>query len=131
MRRRDWQERFAAYVRQHAQTGFEWGSHDCCTFAAGAVEALTGTNPMAAVPRYEDELAAARMVHRAGGLRALATEYLGEPVSPALANVGDVVLIENAGRELLGICNGTSALAQGTEAMVALEMTAARAAWKI
>ena len=131
MRRRDWQERFAAYVRLRARNGFEWGSTDCCTFAAGAVEAITGTNPMAMAPLYDSEFGAGRLIHRAGDLRALASEYLGEPVPPALANVGDVVLIENAGRELLGVCNGTSALAQGTEGMVALEMTAARAAWKV
>lgn len=48
-----------------------------------------------------------------------------------LAAVGDVVLIENEGRDLLAVCNGVNAIAPGPDGFVSLEMSAARVAWKI
>lgn len=131
MRVRDWQDRFSAYVRERAAVPFAWGTNDCCTFAAGAVEALTGANPMAGVEPYSSEMAAARLILRAGDLRALASQFLGAPVPPLMAAVGDVVLLVNEGRELLGVCNGINALAPSPEGVVALEMSAALSAWKI
>lgn len=131
MRRIDWQERFAAFARDRASMPFEWGSNDCCTFAAGAVEALTGRNPMAGFAAYGDEISAARLIHGGGGLQALATSLLGQPTSPLMAGVGDVVILMNEGRELLAVCNGTSALAPGPAGTVVLGMSAAVAVWKI
>lgn len=110
---------------------FTWGSNDCCTFAAAAVVALTDRDPMSEVERYDNPLAAARIVAAGGGLLVLASSLLGESVSPRMAAVGDVVLLANEGRELLGVCNGINALAPGRDGLVALEMTAASAAWKI
>ena len=110
---------------------FVWGSNDCCTFAAAAVEALTGDDPMASVEHYDNPLAAARLVNDAGGLLALASSFLGEAESPRMAAVGDVVLLLNEGREVLGICNGTNTISPGRDGMAVLEMTAASAAWKI
>jgi len=131
MRRIDWQERFAAFARERASMPFAWGANDCCTFAAAAVEALTGENPMEMVAPYESEAAAGRLILRAGGLRELAAQYLGAPVLPAFAAVGDLVLVENEGREMLGVCNGVNAIAPGRDGYVALRMSAALAAWKI
>ncbi|WP_167395033.1 DUF6950 family protein [Variovorax boronicumulans] len=131
MRRADWQERFAAYVRARLGMPFCWGSNDCCTFAAGAVAAITDSDPMAGVPAYDTALAAGRLIEEGGGLHALATSLLGQPVPPLMAAVGDVVLLANDGRDLLGICNGVNAIAPGPDGLVALEMTAVSAAWKI
>lgn len=110
---------------------FVWGSNDCCTFASAAVQAMTGSNPMDSIERYDNPLAAARMVEAGGGLLDLAISLLGEPVTPRMAAVGDVVLLTNEGRDLLGICNGINALAPGRDGLVALDMTTASAAWKI
>lgn len=131
MRSADWQERFAAYIRARTEMPFAWGPNDCCSFAAGAVEAMTGRNPMEGIQAYDSPLAAARMVEEGGGLHALASSLLGDAVSPLMAAVGDVVLVENRGRELLAICNGTGVLAPAADRLAALDMTAARAAWKI
>lgn len=40
----DWHARLAAYVFDAGRTPFAYGSHDCALFAAGAVEAMTGTD---------------------------------------------------------------------------------------
>jgi len=132
MRRADWQLQLSAFVQERSDRPFDWGSNDCCTFAAGAVEALTGRNPMAGIESYATEFGALRMVEEGGGLHALATSLLGASVSPLLAAVGDVVLVMNAGREMLAVCNGTNAIAPGMSGgIVALGMNAALAAWKI
>jgi len=110
---------------------FAWGSNDCCCFAAAAVELLTGVNPTVGVATYASEIGAAKLIARAGDLKALASQYLGEPVSPLMAGVGDVVLVVNEGREMLAVCNGVNAMAPLESRMVALGIGAATAAWKI
>ncbi|MET3441395.1 hypothetical protein ABIC94_002153 [Variovorax paradoxus] len=123
--------RFAEFGKQRAAMPFEWGSNDCCSFAATAVEAITGVNPMVGIAPYDSAIEAARMTEEGGGLAQLATSLLGSPVSPVMAAVGDVVLVINVGREMLGVCNGVNVAAPGAAGMVALGMDAALAAWKI
>ena len=111
---------------------FEWGRNDCCLFAADAVLAMTGdVDPAQTLRGYASASAAQRLVEEAGGLRELCSQFLGEPVSPLMAGVGDVVILINEGRELVAICNGVSAIAPGPNSLVALDMSAALAAWKI
>lgn len=111
---------------------FAWGVNDCCLFAADAVIALTGDDVAADVRgTYSDALGAGRLIEARGGLAAIATAALGAPVLPVFAAVGDVVLLLNEGRELLVICNGTSAVGPGVAGMMALGMEAAIAAWKL
>ena len=131
MRRRDWEGRFAAFVAERRCVPFAWGSNDCCLFAADAVLAITGTDHAGVLRVHTSALEAARLVAQRGGLRQIATDALGPAVAPAMATVGDVVLVVNEGRELLAVCNGGTAIAPGERGMVALGMDAALAAWKI
>lgn len=131
MRLKEWQMRLSDFGKARGSMPFAWGSNDCCSFAAAAVEALTGRNPMASVERYDNALDAARMIAAGGGIKALASTLLGEPVSTRLAGVGDVVLVVNLEREMLGICNGTNVIGPGEFGMVVLGMEAALVAWKI
>ncbi|WP_295986477.1 hypothetical protein [uncultured Variovorax sp.] len=127
----DWQKRFSDFGKARASMPFAWGSNDCCTFAAAAVQAMTGKDPMAGIPPYDNALAAARLIEEGGGLKALATSLLGEPVAPVMASVGDVVLVLNDGREALGICNGTAVAGAGPEGMVFIGLDNVLAVWKI
>lgn len=43
----DWETSLSDYIASRREMPFEYGSNDCCLFGAGAVEAMTGTNPMA------------------------------------------------------------------------------------
>lgn len=131
MRRDDWQLRFSDFVQTRARLPFAWGSNDCCLFAADAVEAITGVDPAASLRGYDSALSAQRLIDARGGIRQIATDALGAEMAPVFAAVGDVVLIENAGRELLAVCNGTCALAPGEDGMAVLSMTAALAAWRV
>lgn len=131
MRLPDWQLRLAEFSQARVSMSFDWGSNDCCTFTADAVKALTGRDLRAAFPAYSGEVGALRAIAAGGGLRQLATDLLGDPMSPKMAAVGDVVLVINAEREMLGICNGTGVLAPGVAGMIVVGMDTAIAAWRI
>lgn len=131
MRTRNWQAALSAFVAARRSEPFAWGSNDCCLFAADAVQAMTGIDHAAELRGYGSARDAVRVVESGGGLARIASRALGEPVAPAFAAVGDVVLIENEGRDLLALCNGTTALAPGELGMVVLGMDAAKAAWKV
>ncbi len=131
MRLRDWQLRLAEFSQSRASMPFDWGTNDCCTFTADAVHAMTGRSVREGFPAYEGEIGALRAIAAGGGLLQLVSQILGEPVSPKMAAVGDVVLVLNAEREMLGICNGTSVLAPGVEGVTVVSMETALAAWRI
>lgn len=131
MKRLDWQTRLSDLLRARARMPFAWGSNDCCLFAADAVLAMTGTDPAAALRGYDSPRGALCLINAGGGLHAITTAALGDPVSPRLATVGDVVLLQIGRREALGICNGVNVLGPGPDGMAALGMTTALAAWKI
>lgn len=127
-----WQTRFALLCMERQHRAFEWGAHDCCLWAADAVRALTGLDHAAGLRgSYATTAEAARRLAAVGGVRGLATAALGEPVAPGFAAVGDVVLFSQAGRELLAVCNGGSALAAGERGLEPVAMAGALAAWKV
>lgn len=128
----DWQARYAALCAVRAAIPFEWGQHDCCLWAADAVQAMTGFD-FAAAHRgtYADAAGAARLLHSLGGLRGLACAALGHAIDPRLAAVGDVVLLQHGGRELLAVCNGADAMAPGSMGLQVVGMDAALAAWRV
>jgi hypothetical protein len=131
MRRSDWQQRFADFFAERRSMPFAWGSNDCCLFAADAVLAMTDVDHAQDLRGYTSALQARRLIEDRGGLAQIATEALGPPVAVVFAAVGDVVLMQNEGRDLLAICNGGVALAPGQNGIAVLGMDAALAAWKI
>lgn len=46
MRISTWEEALSDYIAIKRHEPFEYGINDCCLFAAGAVEAITGQDPM-------------------------------------------------------------------------------------
>jgi hypothetical protein len=128
----DWQLRYAAFARERAAMPFAWGANDCCLFAADAVLALTGTDPAAQLRgTYSTALGAMRVLKEHWGVAGLATNVLGASMPPALAGVGDVVLIETGDYHALAICNGTSVIGAGERGIVGYGIGAAKAAWRI
>jgi hypothetical protein len=66
-RKPDWEARLAAYLEPLRLRAFAWGQHDCCTFSAGAVEAMTGVDPMPEFRgRYSTAIGSARALSRFG-----------------------------------------------------------------
>jgi hypothetical protein len=127
-----WPERLAGYAAAAAEVPFQWGAHDCVTFAAGAVESITGLRP--AMPVWADVHDALRQLRRVGGLAA-AVESTGLQTltRPACAARGDVVLIDHSGlpRVFLAVCMGHVWAAPGARGLVYGPMADAVRGWKV
>ena len=128
----DWQLRLETCLAERFSRPFAFGAQDCALFAADCVEASTGRDPAAGIRgRYRDARGASRIVRRLGGLEAIARDMLGSEVSTALAQPGDVGLLENAGRPCLGVCTGLHWLAPGALGLLTLPREQARLAWRV
>ena len=131
-RLRDWPERFDSLLRARAHTPFAWGRNDCCIFAADVVHAITGHDPLAALRGlYAGKRDAQRLLATLGGYEAAITGVLGPRISSMQATVGDVLLITNAGRPLLAVCNGTSAVAPGPAGLLCAPVVDVLGAWRV
>ena len=90
------ERRLAAYLSQSVRKPFAWGSHDCCLFVAGWIEAERGVDTAGGFrSRYRTELGAARLIRRAGGFlpflgRLAATAGLSRVDDPRPGDVGVV-----------------------------------------
>ncbi|MBM6576338.1 hypothetical protein KCP91_08130 [Microvirga sp. SRT01] len=112
-RKPDWEARLAAYLDPLRLRAFAWGRHDCCTFAAGAVEAMTGVDPMPEFRgHYTTARGSVRALRRIGrGTLAATLDAKFESVEPSLAQRGDIIMSSG----LLGICFGAFLIAVGRE----------------
>lgn len=128
----DWPERLHAVITGAAATPFAYGTHDCCTFAADVVEALTGRDPLAGLRHgYATVTGAARLIQSLGGLQAAVTARLGPPADAAFCTVGDILLVMQEGREMMAVCNGDTMLAPGLQHLEVLQVGQVMAAWRI
>lgn len=93
----------AAMARPH-----EWGVHDCITFGADCVLAMTGEDLIADLRgSYDSALSAAKIVKTAGfdSLREMIAARLPE-IDVMQARRGDVVLCDGPAGEFLGVVTG-------------------------
>jgi len=136
-RRETWARDLEAYMAEVRDVPFAWGSHDCCTFAAGAVEAMTGENPIpASCPPCGSREDAFAILDEAGGLEALvgllAVRNGWRAVPPALARRGDLMIF--AGKDdgpLLAVNVGASAVGPTERGTITIPAGRAVKAWHI
>lgn len=106
----DWPERLAAYMAAMRPRRYVLGQHDCAQFAAGAVQAVTGRNVLLA--QWRDVSEALQVLRAQRGLRAAVDAVLPRLAVPALAQRGDVVLVQaavgggRARRQWLAVADG-------------------------
>ena len=114
----DWPARLGDALAAASRRRFEYGKHDCCLAAVDVVLAITGTDLAADFRGYKGAAAAAKVLRKHGGVagiaEAIAKRHLIPEVHPGLAQRGDVVIVEAAGRPALGIVDPT-----GREVVVA------------
>lgn len=120
------------YLTQVQARAFDWAAWNCCHFTAAWVQQLSGRDVMAGLPAMNSQLTAHRVIGQLGGsLQAAWTRQLGpEPMRPALAQVGDVVIVRVDDVEAVGICCGrTAAVLTEHDGVAHVPMSAALAAW--
>jgi hypothetical protein len=131
----DWPQRLAETVEAARTRTFEFGSFDCALFAADCVLAITGTDYAAPFRGYESKTAAYRIITEHGSLTGLLTSLLGEPIEPAFARRGDVVLAEipvvDGEGESVGVCLGVSCAFPKDTGLVLHSRAVAKLAWRI
>lgn len=127
-------EALANFLRDRAETPFQWGVNDCCVFAADAVLSQTGRDLAAGWRgKYDDELSAEVVLLAFGGIAKIATEALGIALPlVTTAQRGDVVLFESGAGPALGICVGDKFAAIRREGGVGyFSMRHAVTAWRV
>ena len=131
----DWPERLAALVEARRDARFAWGVHDCCLFAADAVEAMTGSDPAAAWRgSYNTEAGAEAIIGPLGleGMAAAALEAIGAGAcDPAFAQRGDVVLVLVGNQPTMGVCTGDAVAAPGPDGLVFVGLGDVLRAWSV
>lgn len=123
------------FVKERLNTPFHWRDHNCVTFAAGFVQALTGVDHLEGLvekARPDTLRQAIKNVEDLGGLRVAVSSVLGPPQAGLWASYGDLVLIpgtEGVG-DSLAVCVGSSVLAPGENGVVRLPLDLANLSWK-
>lgn len=93
----NWEQALSDYLVSKRKEPFAYGSFDCAHFAAGAVEALTGENPMAEVVEYNSLLTSAKALKAAGAddLQVFIDERF-EEVPIGFAQTGDLAFYDGS-----------------------------------
>lgn len=119
-------------ARQAFAFGYGRGpeTQDCVRFAAAAVKALTGRDPLARLSAtWTTERGARRVLRRLGGLSA-GVDLVLRPVPAALAARGDVALVRLGGGEGLMIIEGDTLVGPAAPAgLQRLPRASAARAW--
>lgn len=118
-------------IEQARHRAFDWTTHNCATFAADCLAAITGVRVHG---RFAALMASERRARAFGPALAHRVDVVlgaDRRIVPALAQRGDVLLLALSGHSALGICAGRSAVAVGPEGLAFVPMEAAQCAWHI
>ena len=137
----DWQSRLHVYLEACEAKPFRYGQFDCCLFACGAVEAMTGVD-LAAPFRgsYGTRIRAWKALGEYGGFPASLEKALeraardhGMAETPVnFANRGDLVLVPRSRDFSLGLVSlsGTEILVPAYRGYLDIPLQSAARAWR-
>ena len=103
----NWEQALSDYLMAQRNKTFAYGSFDCAHFVAGAVEAMTGENPMAEIREYNSEIYSLRVLKELGFdsvEQFTDSKFTSTPIG--FAQTGDIVLHDGS----LGIVVGAKAV---------------------
>lgn len=128
----DWEQRLGDFVAQRLSQPFAWGVNDCVLFAADAVQAVTGVDPLPDWRgQWDDMTSAMRAIVRAGGLEAAVQSRGLQQVPPLFAQRGDVVMHRRDGADALAVCVGGSLAAPSEAGLLFFGLEHGVAAWRV
>ncbi len=132
---------FNDFLLSRAKTPFTWGTHDCATFAADGIQAITGVDIAVDFRgKYTDQPSAVAAIKSIcnGATVADAAAYcaqkygLVELAHPRMARRGDLVIVPNNTGELIaGLVhlNGRDVVSVNTKGWIGLPITSVQRAW--
>lgn len=128
----DWQGRFFEELDAARDRPFSWDGWTCFDFAMQVYVAITGqSDPREQYPPHRTEREAVVILGRAGGAGAILASLFGEPIGPAFAQRGDIVLAEFGSGPQPGVCAGFWSFAPGEQGLLPLRTLSALSAWRI
>lgn len=129
MRVENWQSK----LNKHLQTigAFEWGVNDCCMFAVGCVQVITGVDHGKAYRGYKTSKGALKRLKDNGGVEGIATIELGAPKSIKQAKRGDVVSFKTGDETALGISVGDKIVGIGEHGLIFMPFADGIKAWSV
>jgi len=128
-----WPERLLAAVEAHRAQPFAWGSFDCATLFAAAVESVTGVHVLAAHMPYDSERGAMERL-AASGYRDMQhfASCLFPAIAPARARRGDIGFV--AAKERLScpaIIVGDEVVSRAREGWITFSVSSLVAAYRV
>jgi hypothetical protein len=106
----DWEARLAGFILARRGMPFAWGTNDCALFVCDAIVALTGIDPALMFRgQYDNKLSALRALREEGhsdfehAISRLCIRHAFEEIHPAMAQRGDVVVLDSEGGPTLGL----------------------------
>jgi hypothetical protein len=129
----NWHRLLHSFIESRRLTPFAWGTNDCCTFAADAMLAITGSDPMDDHRGYHTAKEAL-LIMGSNGLFLFADDVLtGKgylPIALPFATLGDVVGVILRDRETLAVHLGNTIAAPGKDGVVFIRPTEVVKAWR-
>lgn len=133
VRRSDWRTRLAELVIARRFLPMQWGSRDCCLFAADAVLEMTGVDFAEGLRGYRTPKGALRALRRAGFSSVI--DYVDARLLRGdRARDGDVVGVaaaDGAGLDILLIADGGSVWGQDELGLVRLAIPPGAVIWRV
>ena len=126
----DWEIRLGEYIAK--ARGIEWGDFGCGYFVAGAIEAMTGENPLDI--EFDDETSLKDALAASGDktLYIYLSRKFGRHIPPAQAQRGDIVQLRREAVPTMGVMlsrNKVVFLAQ--QGLAAISVLECERAWRI
>jgi hypothetical protein len=130
----DWRTRLTVHIAAARRRRFAYGTHDCATFAAGAVAAVTGDDPASRNGlRYSTLRGGRTALLRRGFADPIALARREFPEIPAaFAREGDLAVVETPEGPALAVVGGAVLFApRAPGGLGVLPLTAAITAFKV
>ena len=114
---------------------FEWGKNDCCKFSNALIKQITGEDLIPKKLKWKDEASAMKAIASYGGdletsiEKACNAKGVGE-IDKAFMTCGDLVVYEQNGSSLVGMCNGFGILTPTDDGIAVLDCDLAHRVWR-
>ena len=129
----DWRPRLIAYLHEVAHKPFVEGQHDCALFAAGAVQAMTGTDLAAEWRGYSSTREGIKALISSGyksHVDIVASMF--DEVAPALAQPGDIAAVQlDDDIPALGVVQGERIYVVGPDRLLSIPRRSAIRAFEV